>query len=728
MSYNAIMGTMYVRNSTFVNYGTACSKKSSAFRTQPGDEDFNFPIIGSGITYVNTIPDHIMFYDRPSLGKVNPADCVDMTCDAKKKALIIDEDGSLSGNGVPTTIIPDAAFEWDGDKRYGLGDYRIPVAMVTHPNGSKIEYEDKMPYKGIVGNNDCVKMPAWNDGYKCIGMEHRIMVIESMDKDTEIRRLSPVAVLVDGYIDLVNGPQDHGWCFGYTCQERLSTFHTMVSLGSEVEVFMTSTPPLNMRFFLLNSQPNQAVRVKFWFPKSQRYDVYVNDVHIQAENFFINDRDQYDLKPPSIDYIPDLETPLHGANYFDPTTNYLYITLTGSGPVEVKTAPVVVLKFGTTVDIGDFFDPDSVADNIAGLLGIDPSMIKVANIVRENSRRRSSNSTETLNFDIVISNNGSANSDSNATEAFNDVTSAGDDLVNALASGGTSVGDALGGNLTLDAVQVTTLPTQPVEEAPPPVTQDTPQEHSGETFSDVQQAADAETLAAETSPVTVVTPTTMEIIDALSINSVTLEEMVPFPLNVPLKVSLLDQNSQLVENTGTSTPWEITASLSTNPAGAQLLGTTTVEVVKGYAEFPDIYVDKTGEGYEIEFAVTSPAVSAVTPLNGTSIPKVNTRPVSIKFTSLPLLEKKGVIFTQDVVVSLWDDALDAKADVNSISNISSIAPPDTSCELTLVTNGSLEGNVTAVLDASKFIPLNKKYFKICNNNFTFILIGDLSIL
>lgn len=52
-----------------------------------------------------------------------------------------------------------------------------------------------------------------------------------MDPDTETRRLSPVAVLGDGYIDLINGPQDHGWCSGYTCRKRLSTFMALVATG-----------------------------------------------------------------------------------------------------------------------------------------------------------------------------------------------------------------------------------------------------------------------------------------------------------------------------------------------------------------------------------------------------------------------------------------------------------------------------------------------------------------
>ena len=43
-----------------------------------------------------------------------------------------------------------------------------------------------------------------------------MLIIESMDDDTEMRRLSPVA-LTGGdtghghYTDLINGPMDHGW-------------------------------------------------------------------------------------------------------------------------------------------------------------------------------------------------------------------------------------------------------------------------------------------------------------------------------------------------------------------------------------------------------------------------------------------------------------------------------------------------------------------------------------
>lgn len=50
----------------------------------------------------------------------------------------------------------------------------------------------------------CTYMSSWQS-YKCFGLNYRMLVIESLDADTETRRLSPVAVVGDGYVDLING-------------------------------------------------------------------------------------------------------------------------------------------------------------------------------------------------------------------------------------------------------------------------------------------------------------------------------------------------------------------------------------------------------------------------------------------------------------------------------------------------------------------------------------------
>ena len=72
-----------------------------------------------------------------------------MDCDALKKVLIRDLDGSLLGS--VGTIVPASDFEWDGDPRRGLGDYRIPRTLLTSPlTGERIAVADKCPKKGRI--------------------------------------------------------------------------------------------------------------------------------------------------------------------------------------------------------------------------------------------------------------------------------------------------------------------------------------------------------------------------------------------------------------------------------------------------------------------------------------------------------------------------------------------------------------------------------------------------
>ena len=79
---------MYLNSVTFANFGNECESRNVAIRTNPAYEDMQMPIIASNISYINVAMSHAIFYDKPSLGKINPADCVDMPCDAKKKTLI----------------------------------------------------------------------------------------------------------------------------------------------------------------------------------------------------------------------------------------------------------------------------------------------------------------------------------------------------------------------------------------------------------------------------------------------------------------------------------------------------------------------------------------------------------------------------------------------------------------------------------------------------------------
>ena len=71
-----------------------------------------------------------------------------MSCDGKKKLLIKDSDGSFFGTQ-PSSYIPESEYEYNGDRRHGFGDYRIPKTMQTFPgNNSRIPIAQVLEHPG----------------------------------------------------------------------------------------------------------------------------------------------------------------------------------------------------------------------------------------------------------------------------------------------------------------------------------------------------------------------------------------------------------------------------------------------------------------------------------------------------------------------------------------------------------------------------------------------------
>ena len=62
-----------------------------------------------------------------------------------------------------------------------------------------------------------------------------MFVIESMDVDSETRPLEPIALLGDGYLNMLNGPSNP--CYTFNCRQRLSTFMSVVGTGTPYSLF-----------------------------------------------------------------------------------------------------------------------------------------------------------------------------------------------------------------------------------------------------------------------------------------------------------------------------------------------------------------------------------------------------------------------------------------------------------------------------------------------------------
>lgn len=243
---------------------------------------------------------------------------------------------------------------------------------------------------GIYGTHDnaCAWQEDWL-AYKCEGIDHMIMIFESLDEDTEVRRLSPQALYTDKYVDLVNGPQDHGWCHGYTCQERISTFYTMVATGKTYDVHFTSTNPQQMRLHLLNAIDTQKLVVGIFYSNPQRLDIYYNGRYVMPTNGKLNEEGDFIWEnEPNKDYMPKLSSSIYGENYFDRDLSTLYILVRGAIPVDIVTTPVIVVSFGVpAVSVNEFFG-ENLINNLVAFLGVKKSQIRIVDIIAEDSVRR----------------------------------------------------------------------------------------------------------------------------------------------------------------------------------------------------------------------------------------------------------------------------------------------------------------------------------------------------
>ncbi|XP_076961678.1 fibrocystin-L [Callospermophilus lateralis] len=402
MSYNAISGLLDVSDSTFIGFKNVCSGETNViFITNPLNEDLQHPIHVKNIQLVDTIEQSKIFIHRPDISKVNPSDCVDMVCDAKRKSFLKDIDGSFLGNS--GSVIPQAEYEWNGNSQLGIGDYRIPKVMLTFLNGSRIPVTEKAPYKGIIRDSTCKYIPEWQS-YQCFGMEYAMMVIESLDTDTETRRLSPVAIMSSGYVDLINGPQDHGWCAGYTCQRRLSLFHSIVALNKSYEVYFTGTSPQNLRLMLLNVDQNKAVVVGIFYSTLQRLDVYVNNSLVCPKNTVWNTQQKYcelNKHLHTEQFLPHLDSTVLGENYFDRTYQMLYLLVKGNVPVEIYTATVIFVSFQLpAITEDDFYSSHNLVRNLVLFLKIPSDKIRVSKILRGENMRMKRSTGGTIELEI----------------------------------------------------------------------------------------------------------------------------------------------------------------------------------------------------------------------------------------------------------------------------------------------------------------------------------------
>ncbi|KAI2652983.1 Fibrocystin-L [Labeo rohita] len=399
-----------------------------------------------------------------------------------------------------------------------------------------------------------------------------------LDADTETRRLSPVAILGDKYVDLINGPQDHGWCAGYTCQKRVSLFHAIVATNKSFDIFFSSTTPQKLRFMLLNAGPTEAVRVAVFYSNPQRLDVYVNNSLVGPTNAQWNaDKTDYTLREPTYtgQYVPSFSSS-HGSNFFDQDYKMLNILVRGSEPVEIRTSPVLFLAFNLpAMTEAEFFGPNLV-NNLALFLKIPPGMIRITKIVREGTNARRRRSTG-LTVEVEIREPPVQTSTNNGTEneqQFEVLKNIADDLGRAAVSGNLS--QSIGFNVSSLGI------------IPPPPSSSDPTWNEVATQEVTREDQQVETVRTVSSLVVVVEP---------------VAGSSPGPLSVQPSIMAVDTAGDCVSVGVTSLTMSAVLKDANGNQTEGLHGNTTIPFSGCWANYTNLAIFTSGENMKLAFTL-----------------------------------------------------------------------------------------------------------------------------
>ena len=199
--------------------------------------------------------------------------------------------------------------------------------------------------------------------------------------------------------------KDHGWCNGFTCQKRVSTFMSIIAANKSFDVYLTGNPPNQLRFRVLYADPSFKAVLSMHYFTSMRIDVYKNDQYIAPTNARFTNGQMTTIDPTNNlnAYMPTYSS-LSGSNLYIKGDQKVYFTIAGGDYIDLKISPVLFVKFGVpAITADEFFNPTTLVQNFADLLGIDPSKIKSVNIVRATRSRRqlSGSDNNYISFEIA---------------------------------------------------------------------------------------------------------------------------------------------------------------------------------------------------------------------------------------------------------------------------------------------------------------------------------------
>lgn len=189
-SYPTLHGSGYVNDVVFADFQTdLCLRVHRVLSTNIGNPDAVHPTYFSNVKNVGVHKKNLVRFLNPNPSWVAIDDCVSMDCDGLKHAMLHDLDGSLLG--IPKSSVI-ARAEYSSPNAHG---FVAPQKFLTAFDGTMQQESDMIHQYGIV-RRGCALNTDWNS-WLCTQTNpsvHRMLILESLDGDSEERSLVPVAL------------------------------------------------------------------------------------------------------------------------------------------------------------------------------------------------------------------------------------------------------------------------------------------------------------------------------------------------------------------------------------------------------------------------------------------------------------------------------------------------------------------------------------------------------
>ena len=363
-------------------------KQGSVPGERPGDgmwqanADGSSPVFISGVTFgANVEADSQYGLLGADLSSIGDLGCVQIDCDGRRNSMIIDEDGSLLGSA--GTIVPFNEIRFTSPLTYvdptgaTTAADLVPASLRIAPDGTERTAAQMYSYAGISRHSSAgtCNWRASHNAYECVGGQHRQLIVEDFSHDAMERRIAPVALLVDGYISLATGPKNYARDYVQVA-ERLNTFWLTGVLGREHDVHFASTAPGHLRLHLRDVTAGQFMIVRV------HYGGVPNVVNVYAAGAQV---------AAAASAAGVTSSAAHGTSFHDGDTTVLTVVIKGNAPLDLILTPVVSLGIGVAMTTAEFFATgrDGLVANIAALLGIPASRIRVPATTGSSGRRLS---------------------------------------------------------------------------------------------------------------------------------------------------------------------------------------------------------------------------------------------------------------------------------------------------------------------------------------------------